>query len=200
MAEDQRQTTTLTSTESTDPSSSFYCNICLDDVDVNREVAIVECPHPFCINCIRKWTQKSRQCPLCRCNIYNIMLNHELITLQPLYITLMLCNSNGWRYMVRLKRNKRYRDCVIRWYKYYFSEAFLSPSAPPSSVVLFFNGSEIKKLRTPRQLGMSDEDVVMIKHKLKLRMRILSSELDTDDYFTFPSVFAWDHLTLDVVL
>ncbi|KAM7485115.1 hypothetical protein LguiA_001124 [Lonicera macranthoides] len=41
------------------------CAICLRHVDDHRAAVITACMHAYCIECIRKWSNLKRNCPLC---------------------------------------------------------------------------------------------------------------------------------------
>jgi hypothetical protein len=42
-----------------------HCNICLADYSEGAAVRILLCAHHFCAECIEKWLEKKRNCPLC---------------------------------------------------------------------------------------------------------------------------------------
>lgn len=39
------------------------CSICLAE---NSDMFKLKCDHYFCITCIRKWSSRTRTCPICR--------------------------------------------------------------------------------------------------------------------------------------
>ena len=39
------------------------CSICLGE---NEDMFKLKCNHYFCISCIRKWSSRTRTCPVCR--------------------------------------------------------------------------------------------------------------------------------------
>eukprot|EP00753_Platysulcus_tardus_P008357 PLAT15916.1.p1 GENE.PLAT15916.1~~PLAT15916.1.p1 ORF type:complete len:437 (+),score=143.20 PLAT15916.1:137-1447(+) len=47
-----------------DGAASTTCTICLDDVA--GDAAELPCAHQFCYDCIRRWSQQSNSCPLCK--------------------------------------------------------------------------------------------------------------------------------------
>ena len=47
------------------------CAICIDGVELNKPMIRLDCSHFYCSECITKWFEKSRSCPLCRREFYN---------------------------------------------------------------------------------------------------------------------------------
>ena len=45
------------------------CAICIDGVEINKLMIILDCNHVYCSECIRKWFEKKVTCPECR-NMY----------------------------------------------------------------------------------------------------------------------------------
>ena len=43
--------------------NNFECSICLEPI---KEKNTINCGHTFCNICIDKWTQKNKNCPICR--------------------------------------------------------------------------------------------------------------------------------------
>lgn len=41
------------------------CPICLNHIDYRRSAVITVCLHAYCIDCIQKWSNMKRNCPLC---------------------------------------------------------------------------------------------------------------------------------------
>ncbi|KAE8677100.1 hypothetical protein F3Y22_tig00111543pilonHSYRG00088 [Hibiscus syriacus] len=39
--------------------------ICLRTIDVRGTVVLMICSHAYCLDCIRKWSDLKRKCPLC---------------------------------------------------------------------------------------------------------------------------------------
>lgn len=47
--------------------SDWKCTICLDAADSIQDVRkITECGHCFCSQCIEKWFEENRSCPVCK--------------------------------------------------------------------------------------------------------------------------------------
>ncbi|XP_047322376.1 E3 ubiquitin-protein ligase Topors [Impatiens glandulifera] len=44
------------------------CSICLIRIDPYRAAVLTVCMHAFCIDCIRRWSNLKRRCPLCNSN------------------------------------------------------------------------------------------------------------------------------------
>jgi hypothetical protein len=47
------------------------CSICLDDFINYNKVSKLVCEHIFCSNCIKKWLQINKKCPLCKHQLEN---------------------------------------------------------------------------------------------------------------------------------
>lgn len=41
------------------------CPICLNHIDYRRAAVITVCMHAYCMDCIQKWSNLKRNCPLC---------------------------------------------------------------------------------------------------------------------------------------
>ncbi|XP_059435121.1 uncharacterized protein LOC132168067 isoform X2 [Corylus avellana] len=41
------------------------CPICLKDLEARRAAVLTVCAHAYCVECIRKWSDLRRKCPLC---------------------------------------------------------------------------------------------------------------------------------------
>ncbi|XP_028109353.1 E3 ubiquitin-protein ligase Topors isoform X2 [Camellia sinensis] len=41
------------------------CTICLNHIDHRRAAVITTCLHAYCVDCIRRWSDLKRNCPLC---------------------------------------------------------------------------------------------------------------------------------------
>ncbi|THF97536.1 hypothetical protein TEA_018368 [Camellia sinensis var. sinensis] len=41
------------------------CPICLNHIDHRRAAVITACLHAYCVDCIRRWSDLKRNCPLC---------------------------------------------------------------------------------------------------------------------------------------
>ncbi|XP_052188858.1 uncharacterized protein LOC127799148 isoform X2 [Diospyros lotus] len=41
------------------------CPICLGRIDHRRAAVITACLHPYCVDCIRRWSDLKRKCPVC---------------------------------------------------------------------------------------------------------------------------------------
>ena len=41
------------------------CPICLRNLDARGAAVLTFCSHPYCLECIRKWSDVKRKCPLC---------------------------------------------------------------------------------------------------------------------------------------
>ncbi|CAL5415763.1 unnamed protein product [Camellia sinensis] len=41
------------------------CTICLNHIDHRRAAVITACLHAYCVDCIRRWSDLKRNCPLC---------------------------------------------------------------------------------------------------------------------------------------
>ena len=41
------------------------CNICLDEYKIKDKISYLPCFHFFHYNCIKKWIENSKKCPLC---------------------------------------------------------------------------------------------------------------------------------------
>ena len=42
------------------------CAICIDGVEMNKMMIKLDCSHFYCNECIRKWLEKNKNCPLCK--------------------------------------------------------------------------------------------------------------------------------------
>ena len=42
------------------------CAICIDGVEINKMMIKLDCSHFYCGECIRKWLENNRTCPLCK--------------------------------------------------------------------------------------------------------------------------------------
>lgn len=51
------------------PGKHTTCLICLDTYKKEEIITQLKCEHHFHLNCLRKWSQTSERCPLCRKNI-----------------------------------------------------------------------------------------------------------------------------------
>ena len=47
-------------------ATSFECAICYDETEGETPATIDGCQHKFCFQCIDKWSETKRECPLCR--------------------------------------------------------------------------------------------------------------------------------------
>ncbi|KAM6568902.1 hypothetical protein CsatB_016887 [Cannabis sativa] len=47
----------------------FFCTICCENVDDGEEVTQLPCKHPYHRECILKWLNTSKYCPICRYEI-----------------------------------------------------------------------------------------------------------------------------------
>ena len=47
-------------------SNDNRCSICLDILNKNKNIAITDCNHSFCLSCIIKHLNNDNKCPLCR--------------------------------------------------------------------------------------------------------------------------------------
>ena len=47
------------------------CVICIDGVEINKPMIRLDCSHFYCSECITKWFEKSRSCPLCKREYHN---------------------------------------------------------------------------------------------------------------------------------
>ena len=45
------------------------CNICLDTYRKGQTIIILNCGHKYHRNCLKKWFQKKRTCPICSIEI-----------------------------------------------------------------------------------------------------------------------------------
>ena len=45
------------------------CCICLNDIDKNSSIIVLSCNHIYHKNCITRWFNKNKTCPICRINI-----------------------------------------------------------------------------------------------------------------------------------
>ena len=41
------------------------CPICFKDLEARRAAVLTVCAHAYCVECIRKWSDLRRKCPLC---------------------------------------------------------------------------------------------------------------------------------------
>ncbi|KAK9119364.1 hypothetical protein Scep_017457 [Stephania cephalantha] len=48
------------------------CTICLEDLEIDSEVAPMPCSHIFHPSCIVKWLEMNNVCPLCRCKLSDV--------------------------------------------------------------------------------------------------------------------------------
>lgn len=71
--------------------SGQKCPICLERLSDDGAALLAVCRHAFCLNCIRKWSELKRKCPLCnaefdswfyKINLYSrSFLHHHLLPL-----------------------------------------------------------------------------------------------------------------------
>lgn len=45
------------------------CSVCLDEYAVNNKIVLLDCNHSFHTDCIKKWLQINKSCPVCRLDI-----------------------------------------------------------------------------------------------------------------------------------
>ena len=57
--------------EENEDVGDFECSICLDVVENNDFVKLINCKHIFHRSCIEEWKKINNTCPLCRKNISN---------------------------------------------------------------------------------------------------------------------------------
>lgn len=52
-------------------SQHSQCTICFEDIDCDKNKAVMDCGHAFHFKCIFKWnfTEQGNSCPLCRCSL-----------------------------------------------------------------------------------------------------------------------------------
>ena len=53
------------------------CIICLEDLEC--EIIQLDCNHYFHKDCIFKWLNNTKSCPICRAKINNNLINHKII-------------------------------------------------------------------------------------------------------------------------
>lgn len=53
------------------------CQICHEILENNYNFCITKCNHQFCCECIFTWTRKSQKCPMCRAELYRLVLDSE---------------------------------------------------------------------------------------------------------------------------
>jgi hypothetical protein len=54
-----------------DENVDFECSICLDIIENNNFIKLINCKHIFHRSCINEWKKINNTCPLCRKNISN---------------------------------------------------------------------------------------------------------------------------------
>lgn len=59
------------------------CVICLENKRWYQDIRELKCNHRFHINCISKWSEKNRYCPLCRIEI----LPQKPISIDQIYLS-----------------------------------------------------------------------------------------------------------------
>lgn len=45
------------------------CSICLSNIDLNNKFITLSCNHSYHDECLNKWFEKSKTCPICRINL-----------------------------------------------------------------------------------------------------------------------------------
>ena len=53
-------------------SMNEQCNICLDTYYSRQTITILKCGHKYHKNCLQKWFQKKKTCPICSIEIKKI--------------------------------------------------------------------------------------------------------------------------------
>lgn len=48
---------------------NHQCAICIDDFEINQMVKLLPCTHLYHSNCILRWLDLHKSCPICRCNL-----------------------------------------------------------------------------------------------------------------------------------
>ncbi|KAK9289205.1 hypothetical protein L1049_017679 [Liquidambar formosana] len=54
------------------------CPICLRRIDDRRAAVVTVCMHAYCVECIRKWSNLKRKCPLCNAHFNSWFFNINL--------------------------------------------------------------------------------------------------------------------------
>lgn len=55
-------------------SGKNFCSICLNN-ECNQMMAVIAmCNHEFCYTCIRRWSETSRNCPICRASYWTLVV------------------------------------------------------------------------------------------------------------------------------
>ena len=63
------------------PALEEKCTICLSEYNANDEVRRLPCMHLFHIDCVDRWLQQNKRCPMCRMDVdYRGDLAEELCT------------------------------------------------------------------------------------------------------------------------
>ena len=47
-------------------TNDYECSICLDSLEENNIITLVNCNHQFHESCLKQWTANNNTCPLCR--------------------------------------------------------------------------------------------------------------------------------------
>ena len=100
-------------------NSSDNCCICMENLNDNNNIKILNCGHSFHRNCINQWNRNHPSCPLCRTS--TPIITTPIITRQPRRIInegLYLMNNNPpppeapriIRGQIRVQRNVIYND------------------------------------------------------------------------------------------
>jgi hypothetical protein len=55
------------------------CSICLEDYKIDEMVIMTSCHHKYHIDCILKWYEKNRDCPICRNTLEKLVNNNRVI-------------------------------------------------------------------------------------------------------------------------
>ncbi|KAJ8636460.1 hypothetical protein MRB53_010727 [Persea americana] len=56
------------------------CPICLTRIETRKAAVIDTCMHAYCIDCIRKWSNLKRNCPLCNSRFNQLFFNISIST------------------------------------------------------------------------------------------------------------------------
>ncbi|XP_059632693.1 uncharacterized protein LOC132275253 isoform X2 [Cornus florida] len=82
------------------------CPICLRHIDDRKASVITVCMHAFCIDCIRKWSDLKRKCPLCNAEFdsWFFKINLSSRTFQKEQLPAL---NEGKNVNLRYERNRR---------------------------------------------------------------------------------------------
>jgi len=158
-------------------NNNFVCNICHEEHHTQNSAVVDGCGHSFCFMCIDKWTSTQRTCPNCRGAVKVIIIHDVSFPVKPAKLRIVVKNTSGWHRSFYVGRNNAmFVEKILDFYAQHnpVRQGDGTPLyAHNQDVFVFYDGSPVTAHNaTPKRLGMLRDDVLVLRHKVQIRVHV----------------------------